>query len=55
MTSDELPAGLSDSHAKTNPGEISFGSSVTGSPLQMAGEMFKIMSGIDMVIVPYRG
>ena len=37
-------------YAKANPGKISFGSSINGSPLQMAGEMFKIM-----VIVPYRG
>ena len=42
-------------YAKANPGKISFGSSVNGSPLQMAGEMFKIMAGVDMVIVPYRG
>ena len=42
-------------YAKANPGKISFGSSVNGSMLQMAGEMFKIMAGVDMVIVPYRG
>ena len=42
-------------YAKANPGKISFGSSVNGSPLQMAGQMFKIMAGVDMVIVPYRG
>ena len=42
-------------YAKTNPGKISFGSSLNGSMLQMAGEMFKIMAGVDMVIVPYRG
>ena len=42
-------------YAKANPGKISFGSSINGSPLQMAGEMFKIMAGVDMVIVPYRG
>jgi tripartite-type tricarboxylate transporter receptor subunit TctC len=42
-------------YAKTNPGKISFGSSINGSMLQMAGEMFKIMAGVDMVIVPYRG
>ena len=41
-------------YAKANPGKISFGSSGNGSPLQMAGEMFKIMAGVDMVIVPYR-
>jgi tripartite-type tricarboxylate transporter receptor subunit TctC len=42
-------------YAKANPGKISFGSSINGSMLQMAGEMFKTMAGVDMVIVPYRG
>ena len=42
-------------YVKANPGKISFGSSVPGSPLQMAGEMFKLMAGVDMTIVPYRG
>jgi tripartite-type tricarboxylate transporter receptor subunit TctC len=42
-------------YVKANPGKISFGSSVPGSPLQMAGEMFKMMAGVDMTIVPYRG
>jgi tripartite-type tricarboxylate transporter receptor subunit TctC len=42
-------------YAKANPGRISFGSSLNGSMLQMAGEMFKLMAGVDMVLVPYRG
>jgi tripartite-type tricarboxylate transporter receptor subunit TctC len=42
-------------YAKTKPGKISFGSSNNGPMLHMAGEMFKIMAGVDMVIVPYRG
>jgi tripartite-type tricarboxylate transporter receptor subunit TctC len=42
-------------YAKANPGKISFGSSLNGSMVQMAGEMFKLMAGVDMVSVPYRG
>jgi tripartite-type tricarboxylate transporter receptor subunit TctC len=42
-------------YAKANPGKINFGSSVLGSMLRMAGEMFKMMAGVDMTIVPYRG
>jgi tripartite-type tricarboxylate transporter receptor subunit TctC len=42
-------------YAKGNPGKISFASSGVGSPLQVAGEMFKMMTDIDMTHVPYRG
>jgi tripartite-type tricarboxylate transporter receptor subunit TctC len=42
-------------YAKAHPGKINFGSSVLGSMLRMAGEMLKMMAGIDMTIVPYRG
>jgi tripartite-type tricarboxylate transporter receptor subunit TctC len=42
-------------YAKANPGRINFGSSLTGSMLEMAGEMFKMMAGVDMTVVPYRG
>jgi tripartite-type tricarboxylate transporter receptor subunit TctC len=42
-------------YAKANPGKISFGSSVNGSLLQIAGELFKMTAGVDLVIVPYRG
>ena len=42
-------------YAKANPGKISFGSFGTGSTSHVAGELFKIMTGVSMVHVPYRG
>jgi tripartite-type tricarboxylate transporter receptor subunit TctC len=42
-------------HAKANPGKINMTSGGLGSPGHVAGELFKIMTGIDMVHVPYRG
>lgn len=42
-------------YVKKNPGKISYGSSGTGSPHHMAGELFNQMTGIDMIHVPYRG
>ncbi|GJD50806.1 hypothetical protein OPKNFCMD_3552 [Methylobacterium crusticola] len=42
-------------HAKTNPGQLNFGSAGNGSPQHMAGELFKVMAGIDMTHVRYRG
>jgi tripartite-type tricarboxylate transporter receptor subunit TctC len=42
-------------YAKANPGKLSFGSSGNGSSLHVVGELFKMMAGIDMVHVPYRG
>lgn len=42
-------------YVKKNPGKISYGSSGTGSPHHMAGELFNQMTGTDMIHVPYRG
>jgi tripartite-type tricarboxylate transporter receptor subunit TctC len=42
-------------YAKTNPGKISYASAGTGTLLHVAGELFKMMAGIEMVHVPYRG
>jgi tripartite-type tricarboxylate transporter receptor subunit TctC len=41
--------------AKANPGKISMASFGTGTASHLAGELFKMMAGIDMVHVPYRG
>jgi len=41
--------------AKANPGKISMASAGNGSTPHVAGELFKMMAGIDMVHVPYRG
>lgn len=42
-------------YAKNNPGKISCGSSGTGASDHMASELFKMMTGVDMVHVAYRG
>jgi tripartite-type tricarboxylate transporter receptor subunit TctC len=42
-------------YAKANPGRINYGSAGPGSTLHVAGELFKIMSDVDLVHVPYRG
>jgi tripartite-type tricarboxylate transporter receptor subunit TctC len=42
-------------YAKVNPGKLSFASSGNGTSLHMAGELFKAMTGVEMVHVPYRG
>jgi tripartite-type tricarboxylate transporter receptor subunit TctC len=42
-------------YAKANPGKINMASSGNGVPSHVAGELFKMMAGVDMVHVPYRG
>src|SRR5262249_34349832 len=42
-------------YAKANPGKISMGSFGTGSTSHVAGELFKMMTGTNMIHVPYRG
>ena len=42
-------------YAKANPGKISMASGGTGSTSHIGGELFKLMTGIDMLHVPYRG
>src|SRR5215475_15144730 len=41
--------------AKARPGTIAFGSSGNGTPLHLAGELFKTMTGTDLAHVPYKG
>jgi tripartite-type tricarboxylate transporter receptor subunit TctC len=41
-------------YAKANPGKINMASAGNGTPQHVAGELFKIMAGIDLVHVPYR-
>jgi tripartite-type tricarboxylate transporter receptor subunit TctC len=41
--------------AKARPGKLNFGSSGIGSSNQMAGELLKVMAGINIVHVPYKG
>jgi tripartite-type tricarboxylate transporter receptor subunit TctC len=42
-------------HAKANSGAMNMGSNGIGSTGQLAGEMFKMMTGVKMLHVPYRG
>lgn len=42
-------------YAKANPGKLSFGSSGNAGAAHLAGELFKQLTGADMVHVPYRG
>ncbi len=42
-------------YAKANPGKINYASGGYGSPGNMAGELLKVMAGIDLVHIPYRG
>jgi tripartite-type tricarboxylate transporter receptor subunit TctC len=42
-------------YAKSRPGEISFASAGNGSVAHVTGELFKMMTGVNMLHVPYRG
>src|SRR5206468_2844385 len=41
--------------AKANPGRLTYGSTGSGSSLHLAGELFKLRAGVDILHVPYRG
>jgi tripartite-type tricarboxylate transporter receptor subunit TctC len=42
-------------YAKANPGKLTMATSGSGSPPHIWGELFKIMAGVDLTPVPYRG
>ena len=42
-------------YCKANPGKINMASSGSGTSVHLSGEMFKLMTGCDMVHVPYKG
>jgi tripartite-type tricarboxylate transporter receptor subunit TctC len=42
-------------YTKANPGKVSYASAGIGSPQHVAGELFKLMAGVEMLHVPYRG
>jgi tripartite-type tricarboxylate transporter receptor subunit TctC len=42
-------------YAKANPGKINMASAGNGSTIHVSGELFKMMTGVNMVHVPYRG
>lgn len=41
--------------AKARPGQLNYGSGGNGAPGHLAGELFKMLTGINMVHVPYKG
>jgi len=41
--------------AKEKPGKLSFGSSGAGSSTHLSGELFKVMAGVDITHIPYKG
>lgn len=43
------------SYAKANPGKVNFASAGIGTGIHMSGELFKMMTGINMLHIPYRG
>jgi tripartite-type tricarboxylate transporter receptor subunit TctC len=42
-------------YAKANPGKVNMASAGNGSAPHLAGELFKMMAGVDLVHIPYRG
>jgi len=42
-------------YAKANPGKLNLASSGAGTSIHMSGELFKMMTGVNMLHVPYRG
>lgn len=42
-------------YAKANPGKLSYATPGNGTPHHLAGELFKHLTGVDMVMVPYKG
>jgi tripartite-type tricarboxylate transporter receptor subunit TctC len=42
-------------YAKANPGKVNYASAGIGTPQHVSAEMFKMMTGVEMVHVPYRG
>ena len=42
-------------YAKANPGKLNFASSGSGTSIHLAGELFKVMAGVQMTHVPYKG
>jgi len=42
-------------YAKANPGKLNFASSGAGTSIHLSGELFKVMAGVQMTHVPYKG
>jgi tripartite-type tricarboxylate transporter receptor subunit TctC len=53
VPADSLPRFIA--YAKANPGKVNMASAGSGSPTHVFGELFKMMAGIEILHVPYRG
>jgi tripartite-type tricarboxylate transporter receptor subunit TctC len=53
VPADSLPQFIA--YAKANPGKINMASSGSGSPSHVFGELFKMLTGIEILHIPYRG
>jgi tripartite-type tricarboxylate transporter receptor subunit TctC len=53
VPADTVPAFIA--YAKANPGKVNMGSAGIGSSGHLTGELLKLMAGVDLVHVPYRG
>src|SRR4051812_40917801 len=42
-------------YAKANPGKLNFASSGSGTSIHLSGELFKVLTGVQMTHVPYKG
>jgi tripartite-type tricarboxylate transporter receptor subunit TctC len=42
-------------YAKANPGKLNFASSGSGTSIHLSGELFKVMAGVQMAHIPYKG
>jgi tripartite-type tricarboxylate transporter receptor subunit TctC len=42
-------------YAKANPGKLNFASSGSGTSIHLSGELFKVMAGVQMTHIPYKG
>ena len=42
-------------HARANPGKLSYASAGSGTSLHLSAELFKMMAGVDILRIPYRG
>ena len=42
-------------YAKANPGKLNFASSGSGTSIHLSGELFKVMAGVEMTHIPYKG
>src|SRR5262249_16292861 len=43
------------SYAKANPGKVNIGTPAIGTPQYVGGELFKMLAGINITLIPYRG